>query len=251
MVDENTTAESPAQAQNAPDKAWLKARAADKEAREKALAEKAEREATHPNKPFDYILCRHMARSPRTRTMRAARAGHRRQGVLLDDGSRIRKKGRGRLTPISIDVFVHNHARLLEYVRVGSIEFLNPATQERIPYAELEQIAKSWCDSVKAEFSTESKVPQDPVLGSDRPDNTAPTDYVAPLLEDDGTPADLPPDLEDLPPEDEDKPSYTEADLKKMSREELNTLAEESGIKDPAGMPNKGAVIEAILAGGE
>lgn len=250
MVDENdTTAESPAQAQNAPDKAWLEARAKDKKAREKAAEEKAEKDAERPTKELNYILCRHMARSPRTRTMRAARAGHRRQGVLLDDGTRIRKKGRGRLTQISIDTFVRNHARLLEFVKVGSLEFLNPATQQRIPYAELEQIAKGFCDSVKADFKQEDRVPQDPVLGSDHPDNTAPTEptEMAP-----------PPDMEDLPPATEPEPEpeteaseLDEASLKKMGRDELNMLAAEHGVENPAELPNKGAVIEAILAGGE
>lgn len=88
-------------------------------------------------RPLDYVLVRHMARSPRTRTLRAARSGHRRQGVLLDDGTRIRKKGRKRFTEVALDTLADNNQRLLEYVQIGAIEVCDPKTERPISFDDL------------------------------------------------------------------------------------------------------------------
>ena len=228
MVD-NPSAESPKAAQ--AKKNWTEARARGKKAREEAKAAAAEAAKPKPPREIDYVLVRHMARSPRARTMRAARAGHRRQGVLLDDGTRIRKKGRQRLTELAMETFVKNHARILEFVRVGALELVDPFDLEPIPYAELVDIAKKL---VGGELDTDTRVPQDPPMGSVE-ENTAPE------------PKDAPPPA----PEASQKDAYYEEELKKMTRPDLNELASSQfGINRPDNMPNKQAVIDAIVAAG-
>ena len=119
----------------------------DAEAAEKAAAEakaaKAEELERVANRPLYHVLVRHMARSPRTRTMRAARSGHRRQGVILDDGKRIRKKGRRRYTEVDLREMVRNNQRLLEYVRIGAIEVCDPKNEQAIPYEGLVELLGS------------------------------------------------------------------------------------------------------------
>ena len=144
MVEENTeaTAESPAAMtdEERQNLAELKAKEAEeaKAAAEQAAAEAAEEAAEEAervaNRPLFHVLVRHMARSPRTRTMRAARAGHRRQGVLLDDGTRIRKRGRRRFTEVDLRELANNNQKLLEYVRIGALEVCDPKTEQSIPY---------------------------------------------------------------------------------------------------------------------
>jgi hypothetical protein len=118
----------------------LKAKEAEeaKVAAEEAAAEAAEKDEKRreeiANRPLFHVLVRHMGRNPRTRTLRAARAGHRRQGVILDDGTRIHRKGRKRFTRVDLRKLVANHRRLLEFVRVGSIEICDPKTEKFIPY---------------------------------------------------------------------------------------------------------------------
>jgi hypothetical protein len=120
--------------------AELKAKEAEELAAERAEAEQKrrdeieERTAKNADRRLFHVLVRHMARSPRTRTLRASRAGHRRQGVILDEGTRIRKRGRGRFTPVDLTKFVQNHTRLLEYIRTGAIEVCDPRSERPIPY---------------------------------------------------------------------------------------------------------------------
>lgn len=206
-------------------------------------------------RPFDYFLVHHMARSRRTRTLRAARAGHRRQGVILDDGTRIKKRGE-RFTEIGVDKFLTAHSRLLEYVRVGAIEVHDPRTMQPIPYDELISVLKTLGkDLVGKGFKVDESamVPQGPVPGSSSTENMAP----------------IPPEDSDLIPSEEEAeavieaaaepqaepepeetgPGYTEEELNAMTRKELNKLAEkEFDVRDPASLSNKQAVIDAILA---
>ena len=157
-----------------------------------------------------YVLVRHMCRSPLTRTKRAARAGHRRQGVVLGNGQRIRKKSRRQLVKIALDVLIADKDRVIEFVRVGTLELCEPRTLSTIPYEMLPEL-----------------------LGSAAP--------VAP-----------PPASEPEPPPPQDPPppaeGYTEEELEKKTRNDLNKIALEFGIKDPDRLPNKPAVIEAIFA---
>jgi hypothetical protein len=111
--------------------------AAAAEEAERAKQEEEERQENYRARPLSHVLVRHMGRSPRTRTMRAARSGHRRQGVLLDDGTRIRKKGKRRFTEVDLRELINNHQKFLEHVRVGSIEVCDPRNEEPIPYDDL------------------------------------------------------------------------------------------------------------------
>jgi len=183
----------------------------------KKAAEAAQEEADAEFKktcerPLHHVLVRHMGRSPRTRTMRAARSGHRRQGVLLDDGSRIRRKGKKRLTELDLRAFVDNHRRLMEYVRVGTIEILDAWTEFPVSYNDLKSRLIELGDQVVKERNEEAKeahkaaveaakaagaepppppkelgfvldesgLQQDPVGGSDKVENTAPSDALPP-----------------------------------------------------------------------
>jgi len=169
-------------AKEAEVKALEAAKKADEDA--KAKAEELERIA---NRPLYHVLVRHMARSPRTRTMRAARAGHRRQGVLLDDGTRIRKKGRKRYTEVDLRELARNNQRFLEFVRVGAIEVCDPKTEHAIPYNDLVKMIgdvaqwvaekefseamerwnaahKAWKEACEAEEAAAEEQERDPVL---------------------------------------------------------------------------------------
>ena len=189
--------------------------------------------------PTQLVLVRHMARSPRTRTMRAARSGHRRQGVLLDDGTRIRKKGKRRYTEVDLAALASNHQRFLEFVRVGTIEVCDPVTEQAYSYEELVAKLKALAGAID-----ESGVNQDAVLGSDQPENSAPS--IAP------------PPMDDLPPADPGVPELdetnglTEEELLKMNRKDLDKVAKKDyGVEDPDKLPNKQAVVEAIFAASE
>ncbi len=150
MSDEKDTAASPVMSED--ERAKLKelrakeaeevAAAAEEAAAKEAFEREAEAEEI-ANRPLFHVLIRNMARSPRTRTARAARSGHRRQGVLLDDGTRIRKQGRRRYTEVDLRTFANNHQRLLEYVRVGSIEVCDPKTERAILYEDLVELVKN------------------------------------------------------------------------------------------------------------
>jgi hypothetical protein len=128
-------------------KSQHKASAEAAEAAAKAEAEYQDNVDAHTAKNAEmeifHVLVRHMARSPRTRTLRAGRAGHRRQGVLLDDGTRIRKRGRGRYTQVDLTRFAQNHTRLLEYIRTGAIEVCDPKTEQPIPYEGVKELLGS------------------------------------------------------------------------------------------------------------
>jgi len=152
-----------------------------------------------------YVLVRHMCRSPLTRTKRAARAGHRRQGVVLAHGKRIRKRSRRQLDVVGLAELIAGAERVLEYVRVGTLEVCDPRTITVIPY---EMLPALLCPGAAVQ-------PAPP-------------------------PASKPPP----PPAAE---GYTEEELEKKTRGELNKIAMEFGIKEPDRLPNKPAVIDAIF----
>jgi len=159
--DKNDAAESPTMSDEEREQLEaLKAKEAEEAAAkaEEEAAAAAEADAKRrdeiANRPMLHVLVRHMARSPRTRTMRAARAGHRRQGVILDNGLRLRRKGRGRFTELDLRDFAENHERLLEYVRVGSLEVCDPRSERIIPYdslCELLEEVGQWVAQTNAE----------------------------------------------------------------------------------------------------
>lgn len=132
----------------AEEKAVLAAAAASAAEEEIVAAKAAEKKAAEDeriaNRPLTYILVRHMGRSPRTRTLRAGRAGHRRQGVVLDDGTRIRKKGKKRMTQVDLAAVVDNHAHLLELILVGTIEVCDPYTGNAMQYDDVVGVIESY-----------------------------------------------------------------------------------------------------------
>lgn len=188
-----------------------------------------------------YVLVRHMARSPRTRTMRAARSGHRRQGVLLDDGTRIRKKGRKRFTQVELTTMVNNHQRLLEYLRVGTLEACDPVTERPMSYQEVADLIRS-LGATKGGFALdESGVQQGPVGGSEKPENAAPS----------AKKKKPPPQVDqDAPPQQ----GHTEGELFAMRFDELKEVAVNIyGVDSDAvsSMRAKKEVVAAIFAQGE
>lgn len=189
----------------------------------------------------DYVLVRHMARNPRTRTMRAARAGHRRQGVLLDDGTRIRKKGRKRFTEVALTTLADNHQKLLEYIRVGSLEACDPATERPLSYQDVLALIQKSGASRQGFKLDDSGVQQGAVDGADKLENAAPPPAVK-----------KEPKAAESPPPPKRKP--TESELHSMKLDELKVVAVNTyGMSANAvgSMRAKREVISAILAQGK
>lgn len=179
-------------------------------------------------RPNQYILVRHMARSPRTRTMRAARSGHRRQGVLLDDGSRVRRKGKKRYTQVDLKNFIDNHTQLLEYVRVGTLEICDPVTERAISYDDLVKLLRELGGS-ELKFS-DAGLQQGAIAGSEMPENAAPAEEKAPAAE-------------------ASAKGFSEEELMKMSRGRLNKVARRDyGVENPEKLANKEEVVQAIFS---
>lgn len=159
-MSEDTTAVSPeltadekAQLESLQAKEREAAAAKAAEEAEEARLKQEEEDERIAHRPLFHVLVRHAARSPRTRTMRAARAGHRRQGAILDNGIRIRKRGRRRYTELDLRELVTEHERLLEYVRVGTLEVCDPKSEEVIPYNDLVKMigqVAAWLEDHKA-----------------------------------------------------------------------------------------------------
>jgi hypothetical protein len=114
---------------------------------------------------------------------------------------------------VGLDVLKASKDLILEYVRVGTLEICEPRGLTAIPYEALPEL-----------------------LGSAAP--AAPS----PALEPE------PPPPPQNPPPKAPTEGYTEEELEKKTRGELNKIAMEFGIKDPDRLPNKPAVIEAIFA---
>lgn len=86
-------------------------------------------EETPEVKPRETVLVQHLQRDAGSRHLRAQRGGHRRQGVLLDDGTRIRQKAY-RKTEISIQTLADNHQSILEHHRKGRLAIFTPDEKE-------------------------------------------------------------------------------------------------------------------------
>lgn len=166
---------------------------------------------TSAESPKMYLLVKHLQRSPVARTARAARAGCRRQGVILDDGTRLRRKGRRRFTEVSLDTFRDNIGQFEFYVDNGYLAIFD---HEERPVT---------MDQARAmvELSPRANPPVDsgPVPESE-PE----------LVETNGS----------------RRESFSEDELQKLSRKRLDKLANQRGI-DPSGFSNKPEIIKAIL----
>jgi hypothetical protein len=86
------------------------------------------------------LLLQHLQRDANTRSLRSQRSGHRRQGVLLDDGTRIRQRGY-RVTEISTQTLADNHQSILEHVREGRVAIFTPDEKE-LSYEQLVALLK-------------------------------------------------------------------------------------------------------------
>jgi hypothetical protein len=173
--------------------------------------------------------------------MRAARSGHRRQGVLLDDGTRIRKKGRKRFTEVALTTLADNHQKLLEYIRVGTLEACDPKTERPLSYQDVLALIQKSGASKQGFKLDESGVQQDSVDGADRLENAAPPPA-----------AKGKPKAAESPPPKKRKP--TESELHSMRFDELKVVAVNTyGIDAEvvSSMRAKKEVIAAILAQGK
>ena len=86
-------------------------------------------EVTSEVNPRDTVLLQHLQRDAASRHLRADRGGHRRQGVLLDDGTRIRQKAY-RKTEVSIETLAANHQSILEHHRKGRLAIFTSDEKE-------------------------------------------------------------------------------------------------------------------------
>ena len=77
----------------------------------------------------NYVLVRHLARSPSTKVLRATRAGKRGHGFLLDDGTRIRRQGHKRYQTVGMDVLLRNKDKFIDGMENGLIEVLNASEE--------------------------------------------------------------------------------------------------------------------------
>lgn len=261
------------------------------------------RQRDYRDAPRLWVYVRHVGRSAANRASRRARAGHRRQGVLLDNGLRIRKRGRQRLTKLNLKEFVQNHERLFHYLDNCMIEVIDPKTLKVISREDLlgglRGLAGEFGKKIKV---GDPKVPYALVSGLKektsppltRPDDatlddidtsavTASVDQANAMRDGEGNPPpsetgngepdaevdteeadagqvqDAPADTEvdapdGLPPAEEgtegEEPELDvlAKELDAMNRKELDKLAaKEYGLKDAKKLPNKQAVIEAII----
>jgi hypothetical protein len=98
-----------------------------------AAQEEAQERA--PREPT--VLVRHKGRDAAGGAVRRARSGFRRQGVVLDNGLRIRKQGRQRYTELDLRALVDNHENLLRYLDEDVIEILDAESKHVFTRAEL------------------------------------------------------------------------------------------------------------------
>lgn len=161
-----------------------------------------------------YFLVNHIGQNRLMRSQRKLRAGFRRQGILLSDGTRIRKRGRRKYNVVTVKAILANWEQIFDLLDRGIIEILDPVTERPIHVDEL---------------STRLEAPM----------REAPT---PPASEENGA------DAPAVAPAE----GYTEEQLLSLSRKALNRVAvREFRVKEPEKLPNKAAVIEAIMAAGQ
>jgi hypothetical protein len=85
------------------------------------------------------LFVRNLARSPLARTARATRTGRRQTGVLLGDGTRLRRSGK-RTTELSLAAFQDEADNLLAAVEDGFIEIQGP-NEKTLSLADLRKLA--------------------------------------------------------------------------------------------------------------
>jgi hypothetical protein len=157
-------------------------------------------------------LVRNLARDPTNHAARRLRPGNK-TGFVLSNGTRIRRRNT-RGTTISHDLLAEDANRVCEAVAAGYIEV---------------QKAGKVLSAKELESSLGVKTPAAPVA--------------------EPPPVDAPPlDTVVDPQPDGEGEEWSEEDLRKLNRAELNTLAKEWEITDPESYPTKGALVEAMLS---
>jgi hypothetical protein len=219
-------------------------------------------------KPLDYVMVRHMGYSAETKAHRSARAGQRKQRMMLDTGRRIRCKG-GRYTEVTFSDVLANFNTLLAGVRSGAIRVCRPDNLAALTMSQFVDLGARLAEDFKVDLRVDNtlleplvadqadtkvwvpKTPEVVELEEEAPKSEeAPTATLAP------EPAPEPA-LVSLPVVEETKPmvdspettEWDEEALQKLSRSKLNKVATESfGIENPGDLPSKQAVIDAIFA---
>lgn len=112
----------------------------DPKAPEEEVKDEAEEKKAEPVEPraIDYILLKHMGRHRSTHTLRAVRPGRRRHRFMLNDGTRIRRKGRQRFTEVSYKLMLESLTQILEGIVTGFIQVYQPGSAEPMGLREFE-----------------------------------------------------------------------------------------------------------------
>lgn len=213
--------------------------------------EEKEAPKTEP-RPKDYVLVNHMMKSARSSLKRHMRSGNRRQGVILDNGQRIRKRGYRMMNEVNLRTMVENHRRLLDYLESGIIEVIDPVTGKSLDVdgliKKIEEVGSRLTpgDKMKVDWS--------PNATEAKPDSTRPdmevSEELAKSPEATGKPESEPEqesEPDEVVGEGEPEEGLTEEELLKLNRSDLNDTAREYGVDNPEGLKNKQEVVDAIF----
>lgn len=213
---------------------------------EEKSVDKAEEKKKNPPRAKDYIFINHMMRSARSGLKRHMRSGNRRQGVILDNGQRLRRRGNRLMNEVNLRTLVECHHKLLGYLESGIIEAIDPHTQKVMTIEQV--IAKIKEVGYRMNLKQDLLVAYDtPISEAGLPDPNSTQPNIKVMEELAKTPEATGQD--ETPPEDNVEPNegLTEDDLVKLSRSKLNDTAMEYGIEDPGSYKTKQDVIDAIF----
>jgi len=168
MSEEKDTAVSPEVAEEQP----------VDNAEEGAVQEEKEEVKKNPPRPKDYVFVNHMMRSARSGLKRHARSGNRRQGVILDNGQRLRRRGARLMNEVNLRTMVECHRRFLDYIEAGIIEVYDPNGMKIMSLeqviARIEEVGSRMTPGEK-----KMKVEWSPSAVDPKPDSTRPNMKVA------------------------------------------------------------------------
>lgn len=244
--------------------------AADETPQEVSAEAPVEAEATKEEapktRPLDYVMVKHLGYSPKTKVHRAARAGQRRQRLMLDTGRRIRFKGE-RFTEVSLTDLFKNFNTLLASVRSGAAEICRPDNLQPFTHEQLLDLGHRLAEDYKKDLKVDETLlePLFADLTDKRVWEAKPSEPTEGVITPEAPKAQItepaPEPIPEEPSQDESRQEeptaqgeevvITEEDLHKKSRGELNELASNMGVEEPEKLPNKQAVIDAILDASE